>query len=123
MVEIIVTGDFREWYETLSEDDLDAVNRVVGLLEVKGVALPFPYSSALKGSKKYALRELRAQSGGRPLRIFYAFDPARDAVLLIGGDKTGNDRFYEEHTPKAESLWEEYLRETGQMKQRGGPRS
>ncbi len=59
MVEIIVTGDFRKWYETLSEDDLDAVNRVVGLLEVKGVALPFPYSSALKGSKKYALRELR----------------------------------------------------------------
>ena len=115
MVEVIVTNEFREWYEALSEDDFDAVNRVVGLLEVKGVRLPFPYSSVIKSSKRYALRELRAQSGGRPLRIFYAFDPARNAVLLIGGDKTGNDRFYEKYTPKAESIWEEYLRETGPM--------
>ncbi len=116
VVEIIVTDEFREWYETLTANDFDAVNRVVGLLEAKGVALPFPYSSAIKSSKKCALRELRVQSSGRPLRVFYAFDPSRNAVLLIGGDKTGDDRFYEELTPKAESIWEEYLRETGQLR-------
>jgi hypothetical protein len=41
------------------------------------------------------MRELRVQSGGRSLRVFYAFDPRRSAILLIGGDKTGDDRFYE----------------------------
>lgn len=114
MKEIIVTDEFRQWYDDLSEDDFDAVNRVVALLEVKGVALPHPYSSAIKGCH-YPLRELRIQSHGRPLRIFYAFDPTRNAVLLLGGDKTGHDRFYKEYVPRAEQLWVEYLRETGQL--------
>lgn len=43
------------------------------------------------------------------MRILYAFDPKRQAVLLLGGDKTGNDRFYEEMVPGAEKLWSEYL--------------
>jgi hypothetical protein len=60
------------------------------------------------------LRELRIQSAGRPLRVLYVFDPKRQAVLLIGGDKTGNDRFYQEMIPRAESIWEAYLRETQQ---------
>ena len=66
-----------------------------------------PYSSAIRGSK-HALRELRIQSKGRPIRIFYAFDPTRQAVLLIAGDKTGDARFYDVYVPKAEKLWEEY---------------
>jgi len=60
------------------------------------------------------MRELRAQSGGRPLRIFYAFDPRRTAILLIGGDKTGNDRFYEEYIPIADRLYDMYLDELRQ---------
>ena len=44
------------------------------------------------------MRELRTLlSGGEPLRTFYAFDPRRVSILLIGGTKTGNDRFYEEY--------------------------
>jgi hypothetical protein len=35
-------------------------------------------------------------SEGRPIRVFYAFDPRRTAVLLMGGDKTGDGRFYEQ---------------------------
>jgi hypothetical protein len=54
---------------------------------------------------------LRVQSGGHPLRIFYAFDPRRTAIVLIGGDKTGNDRFYEEYIPIADRLYDEYLEE------------
>ncbi len=57
------------------------------------------------------MRELRVQSGGRPLRIFYAFDPRRAAILLIGGDKTGDDRFYEKHVPLADDLYDTYLDE------------
>ena len=51
------------------------------------------------------------QSGGRPLRVFYAFDPRRRSILLIGGDKTGNDRFYEEYVPVADDLYDEHLEE------------
>lgn len=79
-------------------------------LEVGGVVLGHPYSSDVRGSK-YALRDLRIQHQGRPFRVFYAFDPKRKAVLLIGGDKTGRDRFYEEMIPVAERIWEQYLAE------------
>lgn len=57
------------------------------------------------------MRELRVQSRGNPLRVFYAFDPRRTAILLIGGDKTGNDRFYETYVPLADALYDAYLQE------------
>lgn len=57
------------------------------------------------------MRELRIQSGGRPIRLFYAFDPRRQAILLIGGDKTGRDRFYQEMIPVADDLYDVYLDE------------
>ncbi len=57
------------------------------------------------------MRELRVQSGGNPFRIFYAFDPRRAAILLIGGDKTGQDRFYEEFVPIADRLYDEHIAE------------
>jgi hypothetical protein len=57
------------------------------------------------------MRELRVQSGGNPLRIFYAFDPRRTAILLIGGDRTGKDRFYKEYVPLADDLDDAYLKE------------
>jgi hypothetical protein len=110
VVEVVVSPEFEAWYEALDETDSDAVQRVVDLLEVRGVTLPFPYSSALQGSR-HALRELRVQSKGRPLRIAYGFDPKRQAVVLLGADKTGDDRFYEWFVPEAERLWERYLRE------------
>ena len=57
------------------------------------------------------MRELRVQSGGRPIRVFYAFDPRRSAILLIGGDKTGDERFYERCVRLADSLYDEHLDE------------
>ncbi|HUY26217.1 MAG TPA: type II toxin-antitoxin system RelE/ParE family toxin [Candidatus Binataceae bacterium] len=81
MVEVEVTGEFEAWFLKLADRDAEAVARVVGLLEEKGVALGFPYCSQVRGSK--ALRELRVQSGGHPVRVFYAFDPMRRAVRVI----------------------------------------
>jgi hypothetical protein len=57
------------------------------------------------------MRELRTQHQGRPFRTLYAFDPRRHAILLIGGDKTGNDRWYEVHVPLADRLYEDHLRQ------------
>jgi len=111
MVEVVATDAFRDWYADLSEADDAAVVRGIDLLEALGVRLGFPHSSEIKGAS-FALRELRLQSHGKPLRVFYAFDPARQAVLLLGGDKTGDGRFYERMIPIAERLWREYL---GQM--------
>lgn len=108
MAEVVGTDEFQAWYEDLDRSDKIAVTRIVDLLEVRGTALGFPHCSAIKGSK-HSLRELRVQSGGRPLRVFYAFDPARQAVVLIGGDKTGDDRFYERMVPLAERIFDVYL--------------
>jgi hypothetical protein len=55
--------------------------------------------------------ELRIQREGRPYRVLYAFDPRRAAILLLGGDKTGNDRWYEEQVPVADRLYDEHLRQ------------
>ena len=76
-----------------------------------GPKLPFAYSSDIRSSRHGVMRELRIQSGGRPLRVFYAFDPRRTSILLIGGDKTGNERFYEEYVPVADALYDQHLEE------------
>lgn len=116
MVEIEGTEEFEVWFLALTNKDAAAVARVVGFLEEKGVALGFPYSSEIKGSQP--LRELRVQSGGHPLRVFYAFDPLRRAILLLGGDKTGDDRFYETFVPHAEQVWADYLADLGREERR-----
>jgi hypothetical protein len=112
MVEVVFTDEFEGWWNDLSEDQQEDVAAHVQVLGDRGIALAFPRSSSVRGSR-IALRELRVQSVGRPLRVFYVFDPSRQAVLLIGGDKTGRDRFYEEMIPIAERIYQEYLRETG----------
>ena len=113
--EVVVTDEFVAWYEGLSEAEQDRLAFTVGLLEERGVTLPHPYSSSIKGAS-FALRELRTQAEGDSLRTLYAFDPSRQAVLLIGGDKTGDDRFYERMIPIAEKIWDEYLERTKQKK-------
>ena len=55
------------------------------------------------------MRELRTQHGGRPFRTRYAFDPRRMAILLIGGDKTGDNRWYEVQVPIADRLYDQHL--------------
>lgn len=62
------------------------------------------------------MRELRVQSKGKPVRIFYAFDPRRCAILLIGGDKTGDNRFYEKFVPMADKIYDRHLRSLQQRK-------
>jgi hypothetical protein len=113
--EVLATDEFRAWYEGLSETEQERVAFSVGLLEERGVTLPYPHSSAIKGAS-FGLRELRTQSEGDPLRTLYAFDRSRQAVLLIGGDKTGDDRFYERMIPLAEKIWSAYLEEIGRRK-------
>lgn len=107
--EVEFTDEFGRWWATLSEAEQESVAASVRLLEVRGPDLGFPHSSAISGSRHGHLRELRTQHRGRPLRTLYAFDPRRMAILLLGGDKTGDDRWYEVNVPKAERLYDEHL--------------
>jgi hypothetical protein len=111
-ITVYATDEFAEWYDGLEERHRERVAACVDLLEQMGITLGFPYSSAIEGSD-LALRELRIQSHGHAIRVFYAFDPHRDAIVLIGGDKTGvsGDRFYREYIPQAEKILREYLAE------------
>jgi hypothetical protein len=105
------TDEFEDWWNGLTEDEQEDVAAVVTLLIEHGPQLPFPYSSGIEGSKHAHMRELRVQSGGKPLRGFYAFDPRRTAILLIAGDKTGDDRFYKKMIPVADRLYDDYIEE------------
>jgi len=105
------TDDFAGWFTDLTEKEQVTVGRIVELLVEHGPSLPFPHSSGVESSRHRHMRELRIQHEGRPFRVLYAFDPRRAAILLLGGDKTGRDRWYEEHVPKADDLYDEYLRE------------
>ena len=93
--DIEYTDEFYEWWNTLSVAEQKDLRTSVDILKKYGSMLPYPYSSDVRGSKHSHMRELRTQHAGRPFRTLYAFDPRRTAILLIGGDKTGNDRWYE----------------------------
>ena len=94
---------------TLSEDAQESVDAMVGLLVRLGPRLSFPHSSKVQGSRHGHMRELRTQHRGEPYRVLYAFDPRRVAILVLGGMKTGNDRWYEQFVPRADQLYDEHI--------------
>lgn len=109
--EVEYTDEFGAWWDKLSEEEQISVDASVRLLEKCGPTLGYPHSSKISNSRHNHMRELRTQHQGRPLRTLYAFDPRRTAVLLIGGDKTGDDRWYEVNIPLADRLYDEHLEE------------
>lgn len=104
-----VTDEFEEWWDGLSESEQVDVNAKVILLQRFGPALRRPRSGAIATSRHPNMKELVIQHRGRPYRVLYAFDPRRSAILLIGGDKTGKDRWYEIFVPIADKLYDEHL--------------
>jgi hypothetical protein len=112
------TDELGDWWADLTEAEQESIDSSVRLLEERGPNLGFPHTSGIEGSRHSHMRELRVQHEGRPYRILYAFDPRRCAILLIGGDKTGDDRWYEVHVPMADKPYDrhiETLRDEGQI--------
>lgn len=109
MWEIEYTDEFEEWWAGLTQEEQESVSASVGLLEQCGPQLKHPHSSGINSSKHGQMRELRTQHAGEPIRTLYAFDPRRAAILLIGGNKTGDDRWYDVHIPIADSLYDQHL--------------
>jgi hypothetical protein len=107
--EVEYTDEFGEWWENLDGDEQESLYAAVILLETLGPSLRYPNTSGVETSRHGHMRELRIQHQGRPYRVLYAFDPRRVAILLIGGDKTGNDRWYEEFVPRADRLYDRHI--------------
>ncbi len=103
------TDEFERWWNGLSEDEQDSVDQMVRLLQMRGPSLGRPHAGLIQSSRHSNMKELRVQHAGRLYRVLFAFDPKRCAILLTGGDKTGNDRWYEEFVPIADRLYEEHL--------------
>lgn len=119
--EVEFTDEFASWWSDLDEGEQDSIDRGVGLLEARGPSLSFPHCSGVNGSKHGNMRELRVQHCGAPYRIFYAFDPRRSAILLIGGDKTGDGQFYVRMIPLADRIYDEHLRDLEPEKEATSP--
>lgn len=108
--EVEFTEEFSEWWNSLMEEEKISVDASVTLLEYFGTQLKFPHSTHIEGTKKVKhLRELRVQHKGQPFRILYAFDPRRTAILLIGGNKRGDNGWYKKFVPVAEKLYLKHL--------------
>ncbi|MEU8381253.1 type II toxin-antitoxin system RelE/ParE family toxin [Streptosporangium sp. NPDC048865] len=111
--EIRVTNEIRDWIQALDVGSRLQVVHAVDRLAEAGPGLGRPLVDKLEGSRVHSLKELRPGSAGRSeIRILFVFDPWRSAVLLIGGDKSGEwSGWYRRAVPRAEELYEEYLKE------------
>ncbi len=116
MWDVEFTDEFEEWWNGLTPEEQEDVSASVEVLERLGPNLRFPHSSGVVSSRHAHMRELRVQHAGRPYRVLYAFDPTRTAILLIGGDKTGVDRWYDVFVPIADEL---YVRHIEQLRKEG----
>jgi hypothetical protein len=108
--EVEYTDEFGAWWDTLASEEQFSVRAAVIVLGQRGPSLGRPYVDIIKNSKFSNMKELRTQHRGEPYRILFAFDPRRAAILLIGGNKVGNNRWYREFVPVADKLYEEHLK-------------
>jgi hypothetical protein len=105
--EVEGTDQFADWYGSLSEEEQERVDYVVGKLEEDGPLLRRPAADTVVASRFVNMKELRINNP--PMRIFFAFDPRRVAILLIGGDKSNDPPFYDRMIPIADELFAKHL--------------
>lgn len=119
MWEVVTIQEFDEWFASLSRGVRGAVAESLVLLRMAGPHLKRPHADTLKHSKHSNMKELRVDEGGQVIRIAFAFDPSRKAVVLVGGAKQGvkEKRFYTQLIRRADALYDEYL---NSLPKRGG---
>jgi hypothetical protein len=110
------TKEIAEWIKKLDEDAKEAIFKTLLILREIGPLLGRPYVDAIKESRHKNMKEMRIQNKQRLFRIFFAFDPDRKAILLVGGDKHGDKRFYQKMIPLADALLDEHLEKWGKPK-------
>ncbi|MEQ1888923.1 MAG: type II toxin-antitoxin system RelE/ParE family toxin [Alphaproteobacteria bacterium] len=112
--QVLFDEDFAAW---LLEQDANVRKEIaarVDLLAVYGPELGRPRVDTVKGSKFTNMKELRIQCKGQPWRILFAFDPKRRSILLVGGNKQGDKRWYEKNIPIADARFAKHVKEMEQ---------
>jgi hypothetical protein len=90
---VVLVEEVDEWFVALGDDTASLVADAIDQLEERGPALPRPLADLVKGSRLHNMKELRPGSAGASeVRILFCFDPERQAVLLVAGDKSGQWR-------------------------------
>lgn len=111
MWEVEFTDQFEQWWRQLSQDQQEAVDERVMLLAERGPALKRPIVGTVSTSRHHNMKELRVSRAGA-LRVLFAFDPRRHAILLLGGDKSGRwSRWYARAVPEADRLYDAHIAE------------
>jgi hypothetical protein len=109
--DVLLDPDFEAWLLAQDTGVRRAIAAHAGLLKEFGPTLGRPQVDTLKGSKLGNLKELRIQHQGTPWRVLFIFDPKRRAILLVGGTKQGNARWYKTAIPLAEKRYRRHLAE------------
>jgi hypothetical protein len=107
--DVFLDEEFDAWLQTLEEGLQDEIFAAIELLRRLGPNLHRPRVDTIKGSSFSNMKELRIQYRRDPWRILFAFDPARNAILLVGGNKGANKRWYDENIPIADRRFRRHL--------------
>jgi hypothetical protein len=107
--DIEFTDEFGRWWDTLPLAAQEAIAHDVEVLGHVGPALGRPLVDNVRLSRHANMKELRTQHRRSAFRILFAFDPRRSAILLMGGDKAGNSRFYAQAVREADHLYDKHL--------------
>ncbi|MGH2974096.1 MAG: type II toxin-antitoxin system RelE/ParE family toxin [Solirubrobacterales bacterium] len=104
--EVEPTSEFDSWFADLDPAVQDSIFAAVAVLEDRGPALGRPLVDSVRESRHSNMKELRVRG---TIRILFAFDPSRKAILLLGGDKRGRSDWYDKAIPKADRLFDRHL--------------
>lgn len=108
MWNVTLLAPVEDWFLQLGEGAIESVANAIDMLEQYGPTLGRPTVDRVKKSKLHNLKELRPAATN--IRILFAFDPERRAILLVAGDKTGNwNGWYTENIPVAEQRYQGWL--------------
>ncbi|GAA3579847.1 hypothetical protein GCM10022197_41850 [Microlunatus spumicola] len=112
MWEVVLLDEVSEWLTSADESTQEQVAAALDMLEAEGPSLGRPLVDRIKGSSLHHLKELRPGSSGRSeVRMLFAFDPRRQALVLVAGDKAGNwKQWYKENIPIAEQRYETHMK-------------
>lgn len=106
--DVFLFNEVEDWYFTLDAGSMAAVTGAIDLLELEGPTLGRPIVDKVAGSSFHNMKELRP--AGTSIRILFIFDPDRQAILLLGGDKAGSwRRWYDRNIPIAEQRYRNWL--------------
>nr|WP_117427755.1 type II toxin-antitoxin system RelE/ParE family toxin [Mycobacterium marinum] len=105
---MILLDEVEQWFFSLDRYTMAAVAGAIDLLEQEGPTLGRPIVDKVNGSTFHSMKDLRP--AGTSIRVLFIFDPARQAIPILGGDKAGDwKRWYDRNIPTADARFESWL--------------